>query len=231
MGFTAGGTPSGTKTNRTTGTLTKAYIGTNEVAGSNVSLNFGNFSAGSSALMIAFLVGRCDSGSAMSSVSIGGSAATFLDLTAIMGISTNQTRVIAWRQVSSGANNVTFTPAGATGTNSAFAVDVWTLTGNISDTPYFYDADFVSADPMAKSFTVAPKSIYIVDAFTGGTGDITVTSFSTATAEAADDEIGTSGRHRRVASYANTTDSSLEITESVDFSANTSTNILYAGWV
>ncbi|HEY6022051.1 MAG TPA: hypothetical protein VIY48_19940 [Candidatus Paceibacterota bacterium] len=230
MGVT--GTPSGTITNITQGSLTLTYIGTAESVTTATSFDFGNFSAASSGLMIVVVVGRADNSPTISSISIGGTNGTVIDMTTL-GLGANSLTGWGYRQVSSGLNDVTVTFSGSTGTNTAVAVGVWLLTGNVNDTPYAYDIIETQAVTTASlSHGAAPKSVTLFAAVGKGTADETINSFSGATAEAADDEIGASGRHRRFARYENATAAQVNRTETVTFSGTANNHMfMLASWV
>lgn len=126
------------------------HLGSNSSTVDGTSFNFGNFTAATSGLMIvATSANGGGSNAVLSSASIGGTNGTVH----IAPSGSSFGSGIASRQVSAGANNVTVVYSTSRG---GAAVDVWLLTGNISDTPT--DTDGVNT---ATNGTSSPATLDI----------------------------------------------------------------------
>lgn len=156
--------------------FTVTFINTGTSTATTAAIDFGNFNAPTAGLMV--VVCGCPSGSSnesltVSSISIGGSNGT-----KVFSLSSaQQLSEIAYRQVSSGNNNVTVTRSSTTSSGSSTVVDVYLIINNQSDTPTANaDSGVASATSRTATFTV-PALGYAFYALTkGNTAAVTWTA-------------------------------------------------------
>lgn len=113
----------------------KTWLGASVNESTAASISFGNFTVpAGGGLLVALITCHADASRTMSSVSIGGSAAT---LHATHGASSTRKAAIASRVVAAGAHNVSAVLSGGNGNSARNFCGCWLLTGYLSATPTF----------------------------------------------------------------------------------------------
>lgn len=132
----------------------KTWISSANNAIDTASISFGNFVVPSAGLLVALLTCHGAYSRTMSSVSIGGSAAT---LHATHGASGTRKAAIASRLVSAGTYNVTAVLSGLNGTSPRNFCGCWLLTDYISATPVFAQYNYASSTTLVSVTQDIPK--------------------------------------------------------------------------
>lgn len=113
----------------------RAWLGANANESTGTTISFGDFTVpAGGGLLVALITCHADASRTMSSVSIGGSAAT---LHATHGASSTRKAAIASRVVAAGAHNVSAVLSGGNGNSARNFCGCWLLNDYISATPTF----------------------------------------------------------------------------------------------
>ena len=208
------------------GTCTVAsltYLGSASSNTNAASFNFGNFTAAQAGLIVVAFHSVGNTSQTVTSVSIGGSAGTIHFATG----SATWKSAIATGPVAAGAQNVTVTLSGATGTLAGSGVGVWLLTNYQSATPFSTALNGTTTNASTLSLNIPANGVAIFshrrDAYTGAS------TWSSATQRQAISYGTTVTRHHVFADKA----SSIDITphsETVTWGTSNPGLIMGASW-
>jgi len=203
--------------------LTANYLGNLLSTGTGSTLSMGSITVGGDGLLVVAVVGRGNNNAVISSITVGGNAATLHRSGS--GSSVYARGGIASREVAAGSHNITVTLSASQGTpNPALVAYVYLITNYESATPLTSNAVFSSTGATSYAMSMAIQSGAV--AIYAGRIDPGSSSPNWSTAEKVDELLVTSASNTLTGVKVNSGGNLASHSETLSWTSSSSSNML-----